>query len=287
MGIYDRPYYRDEPPPGMGLTWQSRSPVSVIIVTCSVLFLVTAIIGQRSFDLLDFLALHSSDVTRPWYWWRFLTYGFVHDTGGIGHVLFNMLTLYFLGRTVEQRYGYAEFWRIYLSSVVLCGVGWGILHWFAGDPTAVIGASGAVLTIAMLFVLNYPFSTLMIWGILPVPAWLVGLFMVLGNLSVSPSSGIAHDVHLFGLAYAAVYFYGRLDLSRLTGWAAGLKLPKRGRPRLKTFNPDAAHDGTDAKDAAEADRILDKIHTSGQESLSRKERKFLENYSQRMRRQKR
>jgi hypothetical protein len=37
------------------------------------------------------------------------------------------------------------------------------------------------------------------------------------------------------------------------------------------------------KDAAEADRLLEKIHNSGKDSLSSREKKFLERYSQSVR----
>ncbi|MBN8224482.1 MAG: rhomboid family intramembrane serine protease [Xanthomonadales bacterium] len=34
--------------------------------------------------------------------WQLLTYGFLHDTGGIGHLAFNMLTLYSFGMLMER-----------------------------------------------------------------------------------------------------------------------------------------------------------------------------------------
>jgi membrane associated rhomboid family serine protease len=44
-----------------------------------------------------------------------------------------------------------------------------------GPSRSVLGASGAVNTIVVFSVLVSPFSTVLIYGILPVPAWAFGL----------------------------------------------------------------------------------------------------------------
>jgi hypothetical protein len=56
---------------------------------------------------------------------------------------------------------------------------------------------------------------------------------------------------------------------------------------LKIHQPEdgQAESGIDPKMQAEADRILEKIHREGQDSLSAKERKLLEKYSRAVREQ--
>ena len=46
------------------------------------------------------LVFNAYDVWHRKQWHRMLSYGLVH--GGWGHLFFNMLTLYFFGRVVEQ-----------------------------------------------------------------------------------------------------------------------------------------------------------------------------------------
>jgi membrane associated rhomboid family serine protease len=291
MGLYDRDYYQE---PGLQpiQSWNSRSIVSTLIIINVVVFLANFILGSGSHDTVNqFLWLRSDHLLQPWQWYRLLTNGFCH--AGIGHIFFNMLALYFLGQSVESRYGRGEFLRIFLVAVVLCSSAWVIRQLIILDSTSevrvLLGASGGVTAITMLFVFNYPQSTLYIWGVLPVKAWVIGILVVganlLGNSSiqVGESEHVAYDVHLVGAAFAAVYFYGKLNLGLLGSLgekAAGLF---RRKPKLKIHQPteEVAQD----KLQVEADRILEKIHREGQDSLTTKERKTLEEYSRSVRKQ--
>ena len=88
--------------------------------------------------------------------WRFITFQFLH--GGPGHLLFNMIALYFFGGAVEARLGRTPFVVFYLASgtggaltfLVLGKLGW--LQ--AGAYTQLVGASagvfGAVVAAAVL-----------------------------------------------------------------------------------------------------------------------------------------
>jgi len=128
MGIYERSYYREENELDLRPNWDQRSAVSTLIIINVVVF-VANIFLTKSFALgnqglvNEFLMLTEGDFFRPYYWWRTLTYGFCHDAQGSMpmHLIMNMLGLYFLGRSVEERYGRIEFYRIYLISMVLCG----------------------------------------------------------------------------------------------------------------------------------------------------------------------
>ena len=69
--------------------------IAIIILTVAVSLL--CFYGGLDLDRLKFSA---HDVWHHRKWWQLVTYGFVH--GGWGHLFFNMLTLYFFGRVVEQ-----------------------------------------------------------------------------------------------------------------------------------------------------------------------------------------
>jgi|688.fasta_scaffold00626_9 membrane associated rhomboid family serine protease len=281
MGIYDRPYYPESVPGGLAPSWDGRSAISQIIIVNVVAFAANAIFSGRDDSLTNFLSLHAGDLFQPWMLWRLLTYGFVHDPANIFHLFWNMLSLWMLGRAVEDRYGKAEFLRVYLTAVVGAGLVWLIRHsLWKDDASVVLGASGAVTCVVMLFVFLYPKVQVYFWGVLPVPAWVLGLILVLGDLMAGSGPNVAYDVHLAGAAWAAIYFFRGIHLRWMEQPWSRLKTIFQGwvRPDVKLHDPEAT-----AKDDAEADRILDKIHRQGQSSLTSSERRFMEKYSRRVR----
>lgn len=286
MALYDRGYYQDSSNLDMRPDWDQRSAVSVLIIVNVAIFVANLLFGRPTAMaqgwINDILQLHSQDVVQPWMWWRTLSYAFVHNSGNITHIFFNMLSLYFMGRAVEQRYGRVEFLRIYLSCAVLCGILWLIVHALTGTEGVVRGASGAVLCISMLFVFNYPFATVY-FIVFPMPAWVLGVIFVLTNLVMQPNGNVAYDVHIYGILFATMYFFLKWDLSFLRSPAEAAMNLKRWmtRPRLRVHTE--GNDSRETKDALEADRLLAKIHAQGKDSLTSREKKFLEKYSQSVR----
>jgi len=77
--------------------------------------------------------------------WRFLTAGFLHSTGMLLHIGFNMYALWLLGPLLEQALGRGRFVALYLLSVVGGTVMFTLLASNVVDfRTGVVGASGAV-----------------------------------------------------------------------------------------------------------------------------------------------
>ncbi len=280
MGIYDRSYYREE-----GLRpvapWDQRSAIAIIILANVVIQIANLLLTQRSALIKQFFWLDPSLMPNPLQWYRVLTYGFVHSDN-IGHILFNMLSLYFLGRSVEDRLGRAEFTRFYLIAIIVGGIYW-VFRPFGG-PQPLSGASGGVTAVCMLFVFFFPTAQILMMGLLPMPAWLYGV-LVIGMNCLGGSNGVAYDVHIIGAVFASMYFVFKWDLSFFGNWLGFVKrfqtTLKQKRRGLKVLRADEQDVGS--KDEIEADRILAKIHQSGQDSLTKAERKFMEAYSQRVR----
>ena len=278
MGLYDRDYYR-EPESGFSLRTPKTIVVTLILINAAV-YLANALLTGDTNAINNALAVSTETLTCPWLWWQFLTYGFVHDPKSVMHIFFNMLQLWFLGRIVEQHYGRGEFLRLYLVMLVAGSVVWAVSNVIFPPPRLpvhLIGASGAVSGVVILFVLNYPKQTLMLFPIpIPIKAWVIGVLLVVGNVwgAFGSESNTAFSVHLVGIAFAFVYFRGRWNLSRFSLGRFSLSSIKP-RPRLRI------HDPTDDEVALskEVDRILEKIHHQGEASLTRKERRTLENAS--------
>ncbi|MBN1910009.1 MAG: rhomboid family intramembrane serine protease [Pirellulales bacterium] len=283
MGIQDRDYYGPEQP-GIRL----RGPSTIIgwlILINVVIALADALLtpGQGIGGLAEFMAVQPQTVVQPWNWWKFLTYGFAHASDP-RHVIFNMLGLFFLGRDVEATYGRREFLRLYLVMIVLGGISWSLWNWLAKIPpqTPLVGASGAVTGVVILFVLLFPRRMLLLMFVLPVPAWVVGILFVVADLYgfIGPSGAgdaqVAYGVHLAGAGFALAYFKLGWNLTRLTNGLASSEWFKR-KPRLRVHDPDRDDDSD--RLAREVDRILEKMQRLGEASLTKKERRTLEEAS--------
>jgi membrane associated rhomboid family serine protease len=285
MGIYDRPYLHDEE---QGRGWAGGRSMVVNLIIANVAVWLAGIVFEG--EIFEWLSLKSDLFRRPWEFYQLLTYGFVHD--GVMHILFNMMFLFFLGREVENVYGRAEFLRIYLVSIVLAGLVWVLFTAFEVPPDApavrLVGASGGVMAIVILFVLNFPRQLLYIWGVLPVPAWALGVFFVVGDLLgfFNPNQNgvqVANIAHLAGAAFAFVYFRTRINLGRFVPSRLGEWKNAIIRPKLRIHDPDK-----EARDLnRQVDAILEKISREGEGSLTKKERKTLEEASRRYQQRKR
>ncbi len=292
MGLYDRDYGRDE----YGSSWEPvqakpKSATIILVVINVALFLIDWLgSGQNANGgLAETLGVTTDTIVKPWMWWQFLTYGFVH--GGFNHVAFNMLGLFIFGRPVEQRIGFAEFVKFYIAAMVVGGIIGSLFYVVKGEPALIIGASGAVVATTILFACFYPNVELLFMFVIPVKAWvlcavfvgvdMLGALGVLGSFDTMRNT--AFSVHLAGAGFAAAYFYQRWNFDWLSAdWLSNLRqnLSQRSRrAKLKIHDPDRKL----RQEAVEADRILAKIHESGEASLTRAERKVLESYSRRQR----
>ena len=127
-----------------------------------------------------------------------------------------------------------------------------------------IGASGAIAGMVILFALNYPRATILLFFVIPMPAWLAGVLFVgldmLGAFGGRPGSNIAFSAHLAGAAFAFVYYQQRWNLTRLTQGFRWPQLPARRKPRLRVHRPEQdLEPGLNQ----EVDRILEKISRAG------------------------
>ena len=220
-----------------------------------------------------------------WQAWRYLTFQFLHDIGGLWHVFFNMLGLYMLGVPLERFFGSRRFLVFYLSCGAVAGVAYVLVGFLAGQPAwvPIVGASGGVYGIILAAAVYFPHFRILFLFI-PVPIRLAAgiifgamIFTVLGGLSQ-----VAHgNSQAFGEAMSDVCHLG----GALT--ALGWVLARRRRPEGP---PRPAADGIvrrirrgawqrrmqhQARLQQEVDRILEKIHNEGLQSLSGHEKRLL------------
>lgn len=152
------------------------------------------------------------------YYWQFLTYMFTHAT--VSHFIFNMLSLYIFGTAVERRVGSREFILYYLLTGVLSGVASYAMFYMANTNTVLLGASGAIYALLMLFSVLYPRATIYVFGLIPIQApLLIILYFIIELISgLTAHDGVAHMTHLSGLVFGLLYIVIRMRMNPLKEW---------------------------------------------------------------------
>jgi membrane associated rhomboid family serine protease len=248
--------------------WVLRLIVANAVVQ---LFLLTVFTSDAVPALLAFNP--STAFVRPWTW---VSYMFVHAG------------LYVLGPAVESRMGSRAFLLYYLY----CGVGGAAaslaLNGIQSGP--IIGASGAVLGVAMAFAMLWPDAEMIVFPFpFPVRAWmfvalLVGLD-IFGALS-GPRDGVAHFAHLGGAAFGFLFFrlqaYHRRTPAPVRSPVETAVMVQSGSGEQRP-GPHLAIPREPEVDplVAELDRLLDKISAQGLQSLTLAERRFLDEVARR------
>ncbi len=240
-----------------------------LVIANAVMFAVTMSVP----DMTGLLALVPVLVlTRPW---TPVTYMFLH--AGFGHVFFNMLALFFFGPRVEARLGGRDFLRLYFLS----GLSGALLSVLLNSNAFVVGASGAVFGVQLVYARFWPRDRILIYGIIPVEArWLVVLMTVLslfGGFGFG-EPGIAHFAHLGGFLGGFLYLRWlerRSPARRFQAQAGSGGSARAGLERWSRIRREALHE----VNRAELDRILEKINAGGVGSLTVGDREFLDRFS--------
>jgi membrane associated rhomboid family serine protease len=257
--------------------WVGRFIIANAVV---LLLLMTLFTSPEAFRLLQFSP--QTAFIRPW---SFVTYMFVH--GGLLHLAANMLMLFVFGTAVEGRMGSRNFLAYYL----FCGVGAAVFSLLLAGIMPIgpfVGASGAVLGVAVAFAMFWPDAELIVFP-LPVPIKARTLVMGLVALDLIssqlwPNDGIAHVAHVGGALFGYLFFRVQSlsrrapaqparTVERVVMVQSGSSEPDRHTP-VTPRRPRRRVDSDPV--AAEVDRVLDKISEKGLSSLTAAERRFLD-----------
>ncbi len=210
---------------------------------------------------------------RPW---TIVTYMFAHSTAGLTHILFNMFALFIFGPRVELRLGESRFIRMYL----IAGIMGGVLSIFFTPYAAIVGASGAVFGVQFAFAKFYPRDKILIWGVLPVEARTLVIVMTLISLwsGFRGGGGVAHFAHLGG--YVGAWLYIRWSEKRLPSKKWEQKLAGPAPSSVPVGNWQAIDlERVHEVNRDEVTRIVTKIRSNGESSLTSQERVFLGHFT--------
>lgn len=205
--------------------------------------------------------------------WQLGTYGFLHDVTGLGHVLFNMLSLYFFGTMLESLIGTRRFLLTYFAAMLAGAILYLVpaLTIGGGFGRPVVGASGACMGVMIAMAALRP-TARVIFFVFPLTLRTLALILVafdvfglLVTIAENASDGTAHLVHLGGVAYGFV--------AVKTGLISLDPVEYIERRRAVRAVEQAA------SDEERMDELLAKIHREGMSSLSRGEKEFLKRMS--------
>lgn len=199
-----------------GTARQGRPLVTFSLIgACVALFLAQLVLPGVT-DALAYAGIYTSDLVQPEPW-RMITAAFLHSTGFLLHIGFNMYALWIIGQTLEPLLGRTRFLALYL----VAAFGGSVAVLLLTDPLqGVVGASGAVFGLfgAMLIVQRRR------GGDVRQLVVLIAINTVLGFVV----AGISWQAHLGGLlagsAAAAIIAYAprgpRRSLIQWTGLAS-------------------------------------------------------------------
>jgi membrane associated rhomboid family serine protease len=129
---------------------------------------------------------------------RMITSGFLH--ADMGHLFFNMFTLYMFAPVVINYFGSASFFLIYMVSLFFGSLLTLLMHKNDYNYRA-IGASGAVTGILYSAILIDPSMSLYLFFIpIPIPAYLFGIGYLLYSIygMKAKNDNIGHTAHFGG-----------------------------------------------------------------------------------------
>jgi len=180
--------------------------VKWLLISNIAVFLLLYLGGSRFGSDFLVLALAPRAVVYHFAIWQPFTYLFIH--GGIGHLLFNMLSLWMFGSMLEQDWGTRRFLKYYF----VCGVGAGLCDVAVNAAignwgTRTIGASGAIYGLLLAFGVLYPNQTVLMNFLFPIKAkYLVMIYGAIALLSaLGENSGVSNIAHLGGMLFGYLY----------------------------------------------------------------------------------
>lgn len=184
------------------------APVSTVILG---LILVVSILGLTSAPrLIERNLLRPYNLARRRDLHTWITSGFIH--ADLAHLLFNSLTFWSFGFSLERYIGSTRMCVLYLFGLVASDLGTYFKH--RDDPLyASLGASGAIMAVLFASIIYFPTQSLYLMFLpIPIPAPLFAVGYVAWSIWASKHARgrINHDAHLGG-AVAGVLFVAFTD----------------------------------------------------------------------------
>ena len=224
--------------------------------------------------------------------WTLLTYAWVHDTRNILQIIMVVAGLILLGGELLKSVGPRVFLILYATSIITGGLFWSVIHWRTGGVLA--GATAGICGLLAYLAWLKPEIELrfLLFFFIPVAIRPKIFVILLACISVVASGFYEIYGAVAPFAYAPSSHFGGLFAGwlyyRLSQGGVGYFFRSRGTASasfstrnhsIKTLDSAQLANLTPSKQRehlrAEVDRILDKINSTGLNSLTRDEKEKL------------
>lgn len=261
-------------------TFRQQSNLTILIILNVAIYLGINIDNNIAhINITPYLALPLTGLHFVYRFWTLFTYMFTH--AGFGHILFNMLLLYFSGKLFHSILGEKRLIYVYVMSGLIGGAMLLALGIFFPDQFGggyLLGASAAVLGIIMVMAVYTPgYPVYLFFLEMPFKYFAILVFITSTVIDFAVNTG-GKIAHIGGAAFGLLYGYqlksGRdlSDLSFFTKRKSKMKVVYRG-----SF---ASGQRADTVDESRLNKLLDKISKSGYDSLTAAEKEELFRLSQ-------
>ena len=227
--------------------------------------------GWNDLDWVNLLGLPGNSALWLNAPWKLITHLFVHVH--FAHFFLNLLVLYFVGRELENVTGVKKWWITYglgtLGGAVFYAMASQLLHL---QDRFLIGNSAANMALVFALVAMDGRRKLNFLGIFILEMrWVALVFLLLDIIGIRQGwNAGGHWAHFGGALIGWAFWYFQSSKK-------GTYTPVHRRPKTDDeFNNERAQRERRLND------ILDKINRSGYDSLSRSEKEFLKEQSEKM-----
>jgi membrane associated rhomboid family serine protease len=277
------------------------APFNVAVIVATV---YSSYRGFNNPHYLDRYIFSPEHILRDKQYYRLVSSSLLHADWM--HLLFNMYSLYSFGSVIEYNFGFPTFLAIYFAGLV---GGSGLSLWLhRRHDYRALGASGGVCGIIFACIFLAPGSSVRIF-LLPIhiPPYIYAILFMAGSYFGirRQRSNIGHDAHLGGaiiglvtttvlhpsivpqnpVLYTVVMSLAVVLFVLLYAHSADLQNkrafePARLREKISEIRVQREQESRQ-RDNASIDRLLEKVSRSGMNSLTRRERRKLQELSRR------
>ena len=267
-----------------------------IFVILSAFNVIFALFGSSIMGFVQYFELPASFVKALIQPWSLLTYMFLHID--FLHLLFNMLWLFWFGQIFLRRFTERQLLVVYL----LGGIAGGVLYMLSYNLfplfsesvlfSYMLGASASVLAIVVASAMAMPEERVMLMFLGEVKLKYIAIFAVAMSFFNMTSSNAGGNIAHIGGALLGFFFISKLRSGQDITRGVALFLDKlvdlfKVKTRMKAHRGGAQRKGNTHKsnqsniNQQEIDAVLDKVKTSGYESLTKEEQQKLFDASKR------
>jgi membrane associated rhomboid family serine protease len=226
--------------------------VKKLIIACVGIWFFLQVIAEQflfpNLSLSYYFGFVVENVFTQFFVWQFVSYMFLHDTQGVMHLVFNMLSLWWIGSELEILWGSRKFLFYYL----MCGIGAALIYFvgslgyyvvtdhYAPLQVPVVGASGGIFGLLLAYGILFGDRVIHFMFLFPMKAkffiLLIGAIEIVMLLNQGVGSGkVANLAHLGGIFVGFLYLVVWTRLKK-SGFGTSNKTNKKNKLKLVVNN---------------------------------------------------